>query len=317
MNQKDDLYMVVPYFNFYNNNYRENNLKDFLNKYKNLNNLKIILVEGISDNLYGLEDLSKELFKHIKYNCTQKIWVKENLINLGIKNCLPTDWKYVSWVDADVIFVGKKWVDKTLNALKNFDVVQMFDLAFLLDMDGLKINKIDDQSKIFEGFHLSYFNLKENSLEVSKALDKPIKDIYGCTGYAWAITRDFYNKIGKLWDYNIVGGGDTLIVDCIDNKDFSSPFYSEKFKTQFLEYKRKFQGCKASFIKQNIVCRWHGSTKSKAYAERHTLLKNSNFDASQIGYNEYGVIFLKDEKTTKNIEHYMFSRETFNKVDKN
>ena len=41
--------------------------------------------------------------RHLQLRTKHELWHKENLVNLGIAR-LPADWKYVAWVDADVMF---------------------------------------------------------------------------------------------------------------------------------------------------------------------------------------------------------------------
>jgi hypothetical protein len=57
------------------------------------------------------------VYKHIKVSTDSKVWVKENLINLGIKS-LPDDWNFVAWVDADITFLNQNWVRETKEKLQ-------------------------------------------------------------------------------------------------------------------------------------------------------------------------------------------------------
>ena len=50
------------------------------------------------------------------------LWHKENMINLGIEKLLPSDWKAVAWVDADIEFDNPHWASDTLN-VKNTESV--------------------------------------------------------------------------------------------------------------------------------------------------------------------------------------------------
>jgi hypothetical protein len=37
-------------------------------------------------------------------------------------------------------------------------------------------------------------------------------------GFGWAMTKQFYNKIGNLWEFNISGGADTVIAYSITRR---------------------------------------------------------------------------------------------------
>src|SRR6266704_546709 len=41
--------------------------------------------------------------QHIQLRTSSQLWHKEQMINIGISR-LPSDWKYMAWVDCDVVF---------------------------------------------------------------------------------------------------------------------------------------------------------------------------------------------------------------------
>lgn len=309
----DILYAIIPYYNFFGNQKRIEGLNILINKYKNIKNLKIILSEGIVDSEYELPDFSNEIFKHKKYYYNQKIWIKENLINLIIQKELPSEWNYVCWIDADVLFRQKNWVDKTLDGLKNSDLIQMFDFALMAKPNSTKI----------ESFYTGYVNSIINK-------DLPFKDLNfessdpkigmkGHCGFSWAITKNFYNQIGKIWDLNLIGGGDKIIAHCssqfFNEKDIEEDkiniVYSKEYTQNLIEYYNRFKNCKSSFIDQQIFVYWHGDIELRRYAERHNILKKYNFNKSFINYDN-GKIYIKDKNIVEDIENYMKSREILN-----
>ena len=60
---------------------------------------------------------------HVAVRARSLVWTKENLLNLGIAR-LPQDWKYVAWIDADIVFRHPNWAAETVHALQQYDVVQ-------------------------------------------------------------------------------------------------------------------------------------------------------------------------------------------------
>src|SRR5271166_5960967 len=58
---------------------------------------------------------------HIQLQTEHELWHKENMLNIAISR-LPADWRYVAWLDADIEFVRKNWVDETLHQLQHFDI---------------------------------------------------------------------------------------------------------------------------------------------------------------------------------------------------
>jgi hypothetical protein len=72
-----------------------------------------------------------------------KVWIKENLINLGIKT-LPEDWKFVAWIDADITFLNQNWVDETKEKLQSSDIVQLWQMQSIWGQRGkfLKLTRV-------------------------------------------------------------------------------------------------------------------------------------------------------------------------------
>ena len=65
-------------FNFLKKKSFDKNLDLFLTNFKKYTNVQIVISEASSDG----EFLEVECFKHLKYQTSQILWYKENLINL-------------------------------------------------------------------------------------------------------------------------------------------------------------------------------------------------------------------------------------------
>jgi len=300
-----NLYLIIPYYNYFNNLYREKNLEIFLKKYSKTNNLKIILVEAIFEKQNPLKDYSILAWKHIKYNTPQRIWIKENLINLIIKNHLPKDAEYISWIDGDILFMDNDWINQTISLLKEYDIVQMFNYAADLKKDNLLCLSKQDVIKTHNSYLFNLINKKQEN---------------GHTGFGWAINRKFYDKIKKLWDYNIIGSGDSITgrsagqslnEERILKKHSLNVIYSSKYAQQIYDYYNQFKNTRINYLNSPIVHLWHGDWDSKKYLLRHQILKKYNFDTSFLDYNDEGIIYIKNIDIIKEIEEYLISRETF------
>ena len=103
MNQ--DLYVILPYFNYVGWDNRAENTIRFIQENIHLQSdgVKFVLMEGIYKNKHQLNHVPKDIYKHMQLHVEHPIWIKENLINLAIQQ-LPEDWQYVAWIDADIIF---------------------------------------------------------------------------------------------------------------------------------------------------------------------------------------------------------------------
>jgi hypothetical protein len=331
----DTLYIIIPYFNYYNNNFRISNLEKIISYYSNFN-IKLIIAEGISKTSKPLKDFSDKAWKHIKYNIPQNIWLKENLINLTIKNHLPEDWQFVCWMDGDIIILDDNFVEKTINLLKQKDIIQMFDFCINRKYDKTKDGKINWWGNSLESGIVKDFAMRNNKIVLKESLLKDLNFLwlkYNKTttytiavGYAWAINKNFYNQIEKLIDFNIVGGGDKIIASCIfqdivnkeiitqeqgfpPKNELNSILYSKEYGLNLSKYYDKFKNCKFDYLNSTIIHLPHGDIFLKKYEYRHYILKNHNFNPSMLQETSEGVLFLKNEEIIKEIENYIFSRE--------
>lgn len=311
----DTLYIIIPYFNYYDNQWRNSNLFKFLescNQFRDFNNntkYEIIIAEGRTDDLEGDSPLfhfinRKKQYhntKCIAYKIPQKIWVKENLINLTVKKHLPEDWQYFCWLDGDIIFDDPNWVEKTIKLLRTNDIIQMFSLC---------MNQLNLDTKHYTS-HYSFLKYLSIKIDLIKSLCAKH------TGYGWGMNRNFYKKIGGLWEFHIIGGGDTVIAQCVSqeiNKGLglfkpAINMYSSELLAECFEYQSKFKNCKYSYLDVNIYHLYHGDLGKRKYMERHNILQRRKYRSSLLKYNKDGIIYLEHEKLKNEIERYFNNRE--------
>jgi hypothetical protein len=304
------LYLILPYFNFNESNFSKKNLDLFISNYSCRDNLKIILVEGVYDK--ELPDYSNKIYKHLKFKLENILWVKENLINLAIKN-LPIDAEFIAWSDRDLYFLNPFWVEETINKLKIKDIIQPWSEVIHLNSNNeLEIIKKSEYFSFSSKSILSKFSKKDKSLGFS-------------CGQIWAINRKFYDKIGKINDIEIVGGADSIIANfCIVQNKY---YYSRMIKKQTIaslrnwnKYKEFFKDFSYGYINGTIAHYWHGDMAKRDYENRHNILTEENYNPEHdIFYDDYGVINLtKDgERLKEKIKNYFISREENEKTSIN
>lgn len=296
-NKKDYLYIIVPYFNFFNFKKPKENLISFINNNKFSDKARLIISEGV----YGENNLdikSNKIYNHLKFNLKDILWAKENLINLAIKN-LPNDWKYAVWCDKDILFNSNDWVEKSIQKLKNSDIIQPWDRVFLLEESQRHIpNK---NNKLFWSESILFLK-KEN-----------IPNHAHC-GMAWAINRNFYDKINKILDWQIVGQADVTFAFCCGLKDKQKLLGFAKTKSMgdmLLEYSRNFNDIKYNYIENNIYHLFHGNLQCKNYFSRQEILSKYNYNPYEdIYYDSNGVLCLtkKGKRMSDDIKEYFFNR---------
>lgn len=106
----------------------------FVEYMKQFKNIELWTIElAFHDRPYVVTEAGNE--RHIQMRTSDILWYKENLLNILIKK-LPPGATYISWMDADIHFKEKDWVEKTLHSLKQYKIVQMFEKADDLNARG-------------------------------------------------------------------------------------------------------------------------------------------------------------------------------------
>lgn len=299
------LYLILPYFDFNKSIFAKNNLDLFISNYSDRDNLKIILCEGIYDE--ELPDYSSKVFKHLKFKLHNILWVKENLINLAIKN-LPEEAEYIAWSDRDIYFLNPLWVEQTIEKLKTHDIIQPWS-------EIIHLNASNELQIMHRKTNIVSFSNK--SILYNAAHDEDFNKIGVSTGQIWAINKSFYKKIGKINDIEIIGGADSIIANfCILQDKSDENTINKKMTIKSLDnwtlYREKFKNIKHSYINGLIVHYWHGDLINRKYTERSQILINGNYDPeNDITYDKDGVLKFTEEgkRLEPLIEQYFLSRK--------
>ena len=285
-------------------------------------NIKLYTVEAT----YGErapEIVTKEDDQNLRVVINSEIWIKENLINLGVKHLLPRDWKYLAWIDADVIWNSIDWGTEALQQLQHYPIIQPW-------MDGLDLGRHGNVLSHFKSFGWAHFKQFESQLRLTtdgdggpgilrkEVLAKMPKNDYrrwGHTGYAWACTRNFWENVGGLMDFAILGSGDhNMATACVGAVDHSiHKEMSEGFKLACEEWQTKaLRIChgEVGYTNDRIEHLFHGPKKRRFYRERWKILTHYKFDPKKdLMYDEQGVIRLVGKPELEQaLRHYNRSR---------
>lgn len=259
------LYVVTAVFNPHRYKTRIKLYKDF-EKYVNDSGAKLLTVElvyGDRDFVVTQEDNSF----HLQLRTNTELWHKERMLNLGIQN-LPKNWKYVAWVDADVVFARPDWVHETIQLLQHFPVIQMFSQAVDLTpkYEILKTHtgmlyayyegKMDDNTGTYERYH---------------------------PGFAWAARRDALNMLGGLLDIPILGSADRHMALSLIEKVKDS--YPKDISVGYCEQLEMWENRCKHYIHKNVsympgvlLHQWHGKKVDRRYKDRWKILVKHKYD---------------------------------------
>jgi len=290
--RQDPLYVILPYFNFCGFKKRRELFIEFVHRYQGL---KLVVVEALGPAELG----SLPVWKHIKFSTDSKVWLKENLINMGVAT-LPRDWKYMAWIDADIEFLNKNWVNDTIHQLQTADVVQLWRSAVNLGPEGETI-------KVDKSFGYMF---------VGSGTKWTPTDKYGFwhSGYAWACTRKAYDVTGGLIDWAILGSGDRHMAMCLAGLGMESApgNIHENYKILLKLYESRVKKFKVSWVDGTIIHYWHGAFADRRYKERWDILTKNNFDPFEdIGFTDKGLVQLSTQgkRFEKFLEEYFVGRK--------
>lgn len=244
---------------------------------------------------YGNQDYqitSKYDPRHLQLRTETPLWHKENMINLGVKKLLPSNWKAFAWIDADLEFEHMSWATDTLKILNGCkDVVQIF--SHCLDM-------ANDNStlQVFHGFGYQYATGK-------KYYGNGV-NFWHC-GFAWAMTRKAYEKIGGLFQLAILGAGDhqmALAMIGISNSIHIGS--TDAYKNRLHAMVQQAKHLRVGYVPG--VCRhfFHGSKKNRKYMSRWEILIKYKYNPDRhITVDENGVIIPTNECPKAMLEDIM------------
>lgn len=290
--------IISCFYNPQKSPYRLKAFKVFYDSIKHMNHRIIECVIGDAEpQLVESENI-------IRIHTENLLWHKETLLNKIVYN-LPDKYKYIFWVDADVIFTNKNWLTEGVKQLKTNNIVQPFEYCVHLEQDQLEPN-FDLE---FQKNHLN--TLRHPSLwrsfcanyVTTNLADNQNYDKHGHVGFAWGARREVLTKV-PLYDKALIGGADHIIAhaaaghinhlciaksftDNIDEvNDWSRKFY------------REVKG-KIGYVSGDLYHIWHGDIKNRDYLKRIQDFTAKTKDIVSRDKNGLYVINKEDEKFVK------------------
>lgn len=257
----EPLYVILPYFNFCGFKSRRRLFIDFIERNKKLAGVRFVVSE-----ILGPAPLPNlPVWKHIKTGTKCQMWVKESIINMASTQ-LPKNWKYIAWIDADILFLNENWIQDTKESLEYNDIVQLFHTAVNMGPRGEAIKT--DKS-------FGYMHSRSGTPYTSS-------DKYGFwhPGYAWACTRSAWTKMGGLLDWAILGSADRhMALAWIGQVENSRPGnIHPNYIRLLLDFQAKCKKFRVGNVDGTILHEWHGRLEDRKYRERWEILSRHQFD---------------------------------------
>lgn len=277
------LYVITPIFNAVRYRSRWKHYQDFAKRIAEAGGILITVEAAFGDRDFVVTDPKNPY--HVQVRTRSELWLKENLINRGVARLsdLHPDWPKVAWIDADVVFERDDIMDETRHMLEHYDVVQMWSRSLDMNADG------EPTGTMAHSYGACYLDNvpRPTMTPVPYPYGMPgMKGVYWHPGYAWACTREWWDGVGGLIDWAIIGNGDFYMAQGMCGliaDTYKSP--SRSYDAMMLEWQRRCvralgRGDRGGLgvVRGLITHRWHGPKASRGYTTRWKLLVDCKFD---------------------------------------
>lgn len=243
---------------------------------------------AFGDRAFEMTDSTNPL--HLQLRTSQELWLKENMINLGVKHLLPKDWKYLAWVDADIQFANVNWAQEAMHQLQHFPVIQPWSECTDLGFHGNIL-------QLFE----SFCSIHRKHIPKQRNPGEPYK--YAHSGFAWACTRFFWENVGGLMDFPILGSSDHHMAWALSGRVDETVHgkMGPEFHRRCAEWQERAckvtQGDHMGYVKGRIEHFFHGPKAKRKYRERWQILYENGFNPDKdLSYDSQGLLHLTQSK---------------------
>ena len=210
------------------------------------------------------------------------------MTNRGIAHLQP-DWKYVAWIDADVMFRKPCWAAETVQALQVHDIVQPWS-------DCYDLGPQDDHLQT----HRSFCRMHQEGKPIMPSGAAGYE--FAHPGYAWAATRDALERVGGLLETAALGAGDHHMALALIGRAEESmptgihPGYRQSVM-RWQGYATQHVCGNIGYVPGTIEHSWHGSKDLRKYVDRWSILLKHAFDPTEdLKRNTSGVLELTGNK---------------------
>lgn len=308
--------IISPYYNSQKNPHRLKAFKNFYDGIKCFNHAIIEL--SINGSEYQLENI---VSRHnlVKEKTDSLLWHKETLLNkLITEHNLLNRYKYIFWVDGDVLFENKNWLIESLYQMRDNDIniIQPFEYCVhgvenqnkltleqrtTIDLNYEYINSFD--KKIMRSFGATYSKFKYSLAKHDNY------HVYGHVGFAWGIKSDVLKET-LFFDKALIGGADHIMAKSAigewNHKNIITNF--SDIKNDIQEFGVKFYGnCqgKLGYTKGNLLHLYHGDVEKREYVKRFQDFNQEipNLEKSKDGF------YKGNNKTENYFKSYFNKRE--------
>lgn len=280
--------IIACYGNPRNNPYR---LLAFQKWYRTIKHLNHRIIEcTVGDAVPQLRNIPGV----IQLRTGSLLWHKETLLNKIVAD-LPKQYKYVFWVDADVLFTNNNWLVDGVQALQRSAIIQPFEYCIHLERNQLKPDFDVEVAKKVAGDDKLRYKLLWRSFCANIASRRAASsdgkrlatftcesdnyDVHGHVGFAWAARREVLERC-PLYDGALIGGADHIIAHAAAGQ-FQHKCITKSFTDnldEIAEWEKKFYAAvqaysdsaatSIGYVQGDLYHIWHGEFNRRQYLKR-------------------------------------------------
>src|SRR6185436_11079231 len=273
---KDPLYVVTSVFNPIRYRSRWKLYEDFCKMCAETGAILYTVEVAFGDRAFCCTDENNPF--HLQLRTWHEIWFKEAALNLAVQ-CLPHDWKYVAWVDADTHFARYDWADETRHLLQHYPIIQMWSQMHDLDSNFQLVGS----TRSFGDVWMSGEKPPPGWNREDCKYYYPHRGYPGAPGLAWAMRREAWEQLGGLIDYCILGAGDWYMAHALTGQieRVLAPGQHPRLKEKLRQYQHHAE---RSLWQERPICGnlgvmkglalhyWHGPKLNRRYRSREQIL---------------------------------------------
>lgn len=237
-------------------------------------NIYLTVVEGrFGDRHFELEPEVEqcEMYDHVRINLSSEAWVKESLVNIGMRRAIVKyDAKYLACIDMDVFFRDEHWAQEALHQLQTYPVIQPWQ-------DCADLGPHGNINRHFRSFGYQHQRGVKKQTHPSQPYE------YAHTGFAWCYTLAFIEQVWELMNFPILGSADHhMAFACTGEVDKT---IHAGMQPSFFELCREWQQRAVQITQTEVgfsvgrIEHWfHGPKNRRYYRERWQILVDNKFD---------------------------------------
>lgn len=321
-----DLAIMTCYFNPHNNKNIYTNYLHFKNHIEAFADLYTVelVMDGEEPKLGQASDRLVHVHGDRKKH---SMFQKECLLNTLAKHVLSvSNCKYISWMDADILFTDKDWVYKSINLLQDTLIIQPFSGCTMLNHEMVMQNEYGRDSRHISSMNYWQWMGKPSTWNIGYVgeFNTP-----GSTksGLGWLACREFFEQIGLEWR-GFIGNGDAVMVGAFTQSNpwwlvhYNKVYGDGAFVQHWHKWGERVNDLSKSLGKTNTVggingCVFHmnhGTMKNRRYVERNKLIIDVGCDVmTDVELGDNGLMHFTEvgqKKDLHNIVHnYFCSRQ--------